>query len=106
MKTFGRYFLLMFLLSAPAYAQDRDLTLYGGVQMPGKITLGTAASTGQTGAEQIITDPANLGVFGLRMGGGNVFGHEQTFAYAPNFLDTNSKALILNSNLRLQAPLP
>jgi hypothetical protein len=106
MKTLGRYFLFLCLLSAPAYAQDRDLTLFGGVQMPGKITLDNAASTGQTGAQQIITDPANVGVFGLRIGGGRVLGHEQTFAYAPNFLDSNSKALILNSNLRLQAPLP
>ena len=106
MKTLGRYFLLLCLLSAPAYAQERDFTLFGGVQMPGKITLGTAGSVGQSGAQQIITDPANVGVFGVRFGGGEVFGHEQTFAYAPNFLDSNSKALILNSNLRLQAPFP
>ena len=102
MKTLGRYFFVFCLLSAPAFAQNRDVTLFGGVQMPGKITL----SSGQAGAEQIITDPSNIGVFGLRYGGGAVIGHEETIAYTPNFLNGNSNALFLNSNLRLQMPFP
>ena len=48
----------------------------------------------------------NAGLFGLRFGGGKVWGHEQTIAYAPNFLESSSKAIFLNSNLVIQAPLP
>ena len=45
-----------------------------------------------------------MGVFGLRYGRGKVFGHEETFAYTPNFLSSESKSIILNSNLLVQAP--
>ena len=31
---------------------------------------------------------------------------KQTIAYAPNFLESSSKAIFLNSNLVIQAPLP
>src|SRR5205085_999909 len=39
------------------------------------------------------------------VGAGKIVGHEHTIAYSPNFIDSNTKALILNSNLLVQAPL-
>jgi hypothetical protein len=102
MKNLGRFLVVFTLLCIPAVAQDKDLTLFGGVHFPGKITLENA----NTGVSQILDDPANLGVFGLRFGRAKVFGHEETFAYVPNFLDSDSKAVILNSNLLVQAPFP
>jgi opacity protein-like surface antigen len=35
-----------------------------------------------------------------------MFGGEHTFAYAPNFIDSRLKALITNSDLLIQVPLP
>lgn len=102
MKNLGRFLAVFVLLCVPAMAEDNDLTLFGGVQFPGKITLSSASS----GASQIISDPVNVGVFGLRYGRGKLFGHEETFAYTPNFLSSDSKSILLNSNLLIQAPAP
>ena len=102
MKNLGRFLAVCVLFCVPAFAADNDLTLFGGVQFPGKITL---AST-QSGVNQVISDPINVGVFGIRYGRAKVFGHEETFAYAPNFIDSNSKAVILNSNFVVQVPAP
>jgi hypothetical protein len=106
MKTIGRLITALVLFSVPAFSQDRDVTIFAGVQSPGKLTLSNAPSTGTTGATQILSDPINAGTFGLRIGHGNVWGGEHTFAYNPNFLDSNSKAIVLSSNFRIQAPLP
>ncbi len=110
MKTLARLIIALVLFSVPAFSQDddrnTDLTIFAGLQIPGKITLSNAASTGTTGATQIITDPKNAGTFGVRIGHGKVFGTEQTFAYNPNFLANKAKAIILNSNIRLQVPTP
>lgn len=106
MKSLGRFLFVFALMSLPVFAQTSDITLFGGVHHPGKITLNNAASTGTSGASQIITDPADVGVFGARFGHGGLLGHESTIAYVPNFLDSDSKAVILNSNLRIQAPTP
>jgi hypothetical protein len=105
MKNLGRFLVVVVfvLLSVPALAQNgnRDLTLFAGAQFPGDISLGTAG----TGAG-LLTDPKNVGVFGLRYGRASLFGHEETFAYTPNFLDSNSKSIILSSNLIVQVPTP
>jgi len=106
MKTIVRLITALVLFSVPAFSQGKDLTIFAGLQIPGKITLRNAASTGTSGASSIITDPINAGTFGIRFGHGKVFGGEHTLAYAPNFLDSNSKAVIYNSNIRIQAPLP
>lgn len=45
-------------------------------------------------------------MFGLRVSHGRVIGLEHTFAYSPNFIASDSKAVILNTNLILHAPLP
>jgi hypothetical protein len=100
MKNLGRFLVVFVLLSIPAFAQD--LTLFGGAQLPGKITLSSATSSGL----QTISDPINVGVFGVRFGGGKVWGHEESFAYTSNFLSSESKSILLNSNLMLQVPAP
>jgi len=104
MRTFGCFLLVLLAISAIP-AQAADLTIFGGFQHQGKITLGSAAS----GAGDFIFDPRNFGVYGGRVGLG-LFGipfiaQEHTLAVAPSFIDTNSKAVIYNSNLMLQAPL-
>ena len=40
------------------------------------------------------------------LGHGKLIGGEHTFAYAPNFIQSQTKAVIYNSNLRIQAPTP
>ena len=102
MKNLGRFLAVFVLLCVPAFAADNDLTIFGGVQFPGKITLSQATST----VPDIINDPINVGVFGIRYGRAGVFGHEETFAYTPNFLNSNSKSILLNSNFLVQVPAP
>ena len=100
MKSIGRFLIVFVLLSMPVFAGD--LTLFAGGQFPGSINL----SRVQSGTTETLSNPIKSGLFGLRFGSGRVWGHEETFAYTPNFLDSDSKAVILNSNLVLQAPLP
>ena len=100
MKTIGSFLLVFLMLSLPASAGD--FTLFGGVQHPGNITLRDSASS----VANQLRNPINVGVMGLRGGHGGVWGGEYTLAYAPNFLDSNSKAFIVNSNVRIQAPTP
>ena len=102
MKKIGCFLVFVFILTySPAFA--KDITLFGGIQNQGKITLRSAAQ----GASSFAFDPKNFGVFGFRFGiGKKVFGSESTFAYNPNFIDTNTKAFILNQNLMVQAPTP
>jgi hypothetical protein len=95
----------LFLFAQPAAAQG-DLYLFGGVQHPGRITLDNALSTGGSGGAQIISDPTDVGVFGARFSHGGLWGGEYTIGFAPNFLDSNSKALIYNSDVRILLPLP
>jgi hypothetical protein len=106
MKTIVRLITALVLFSVPAFSQGNDLTLFAGLQIPGKITLRNAASTGTSGATQIVTDPKNAGTFGVRFGHGKLFGAEHTLAYSPNFMAGKAKAFIYNSNIRIQAPLP
>jgi hypothetical protein len=102
MKKFGCFLLVLFALTISASAYGADLTFYGGLQHQGKITLTSAG----TAATSFVFDPKNFGVVGMRVGlGGSVIGYEHTIAYSPNFIDSDSKALILNSNLMLQVPL-
>jgi len=102
MKNIGRFLAVFALMCVPALAQTKDLTLFAGVQFPGNISLSKTTS----GVQQTLTDPANVGAFGVRFGRAKVFGHEETVAYAPNFLDSDSKAVIFNSNILVQAPFP
>jgi opacity protein-like surface antigen len=89
-------------VAVPAYAQS-DFTILGAFHRPGKLTLNTAVQTGTTLGN---FNPATFGAFGLRFGHGRVYGGEHTIMYAPNFLEADTKAVIYNSNVLLQAPLP
>jgi hypothetical protein len=105
MKNLGSFLMLVFLFAAaPAYATD--VTLFGGFQHQGRVTLdsGTTSQLGQAVAQTF--DPVNFGVFGFRLGHGRVLGGEHTLAYTPNFISSDRKAVIYNSNLMLQAPFP
>ena len=103
MKTVGCFLgFVCILAAAPVYAAS-DFTIFGAAQHQGKLTLQTATSTATTISP---LDPRTFGVFGIRYGHGSVIGGEHTLAYAPNFLISGGRALIYNSDLRVQAPLP
>jgi len=102
MKSIGRFLIVFALLSIPAFAENRDLTLFAGAQFPGKLTLSPVGS----GTTQTLSSPTNSGLFGLRYGRGSILGHEETIAYSSGFLDSRSKALIMNGNMVVQAGLP
>jgi hypothetical protein len=95
-----RHFLVLFLILAAAPGQAGDLTLFGGMQSPGKLTISNVTSA------PITLDPRNFGTFGLRFSQGTVVGSEHTLAYSPNFISSENNAFIYNSNLYVQAPLP
>ena len=95
-------FMLMFIFNSPAHASD--ITVFGGVQRQGKLTLQSAPSTTVNLLRTI--NSTNFGVFGVRFAQGHIFGSEHTLAYAPNFIDADTKAIIYNSNFLVQAPLP
>jgi len=102
MKNIGCFLLLTcFLATVPVYGSD--LTLFGAAQHQGKLNVQTATATASTISS---FDPHTFGTFGIRFGGGSVFGHEQTFAYSPHFVDAGTKAVILNSDFLVQVPLP
>jgi hypothetical protein len=103
MKNIGCFLIITcFLAAIPLYA-DNDITLFGAAQHQGKLSLQTATSAATTTRS---FDPATFGAFGLRFGHARVFGSEHTIAYAPNFLEANTKAVFYNSNILVQAPLP
>jgi Outer membrane protein beta-barrel domain len=103
MKKLGCFLLFAcFLIAVPAYA-DGDLTLFGAAQHQGKLTLQAAQSAATTPTN---FNPGTFGAFGIRFGHGKILGGEHTFAYAPNFLTNQSKAIIYNSDILVQAPLP
>src|SRR5438132_13629013 len=103
MKTLGCFLILTCMLAAiPAYA-DSDLTLFGAAQHQGKLTLQGATQTATTTSN---LNPTTFGVFGLRYSHGKIIGGEHELAYAPNFLVSGGRALIYDSDLLVQAPLP
>ena len=99
MKNF-RWVLLFLLVFAGLPVHASDLTLFGGVQRPGKLTLRSAAS-GTTS----LFDSRSFGTFGMRVSTGNVVGSEHTLAYSPNFISSENSAFIYNSNFIVHAPL-
>jgi hypothetical protein len=96
--------VLILIMNAQARAADLDVTVFGGVQRQGKLTLRSAPGTTLNLLRTI--NSTNFGVFGARFGHGRIFGGEHTLAFAPNFIDSDTKAVIYNSNFRIQAPLP
>lgn len=103
MKNLRCFLVLVCILAAvPAYAQS-DFTLFGAAHRPGNLTLSSAAQTGSTISN---FNPATFGAFGVRLGHGRIYGGEHTIIYSPNFLEKDTKAVIYNSNVLIQAPLP
>src|SRR5690242_1727348 len=96
--------LMVVATGLPLQAADFDLSVFGGVQRQGKLTLQSAPSTTVNLIRTI--NATNFGVFGMRFSHGGVFGGEHTLAYAPNFIAADTKAYFYNSNIRIQAPLP
>src|SRR5262249_34462552 len=96
--------LLVFLVNVPAFAAEIDITGFGGINRQGTLTLRSAPSTSLNLIRTI--NSTNFGVFGVRLGHGRVFGGEHTLAFSPNFIDADTKAIIFNSNVLVQAPLP
>lgn len=85
--------MVVWILFVPAGAAGGDLTLFGGFQNPRNLTdQGSPVET------------STFGVFGVRYSNSRSFAHEETIAFAPKYLDSRSKALILNSNVLLQGP--
>src|SRR2546426_8526841 len=103
MKIIGSFLILTCILAVvPSYGEG-DVTLFGAAQHEGKLNVQSATSTATNFSS---FDPATFGTFGFRFGHGNVFGGEHTIAYAPNFIEANTKAIIYNSDILVQAPLP
>ena len=103
MKTLGCFLILAWILAAvPVYAAS-DLTLFGAAQHQGKLTLQGA---GQAATTTSNLNPTTFGVFGIRYSHGNIIGGEHTLAYAPNFIASNGRAFIYNSDLLVQAGFP
>jgi hypothetical protein len=102
MKNIGRFLAVFVLFCVPAFAENRNLTIFGGVQFPGSVNLSDIPS----GVTDTLSDPINSGLIGIRYGRGRVWGHEETFAYSTKFLDDNSKSILLNGNLVVQVPTP
>ena len=101
MTNVKRFLLLpLFFLCVAVPMHANDLTLFGGTQNPGSFTLRSV------GGAIVAAEPRTFGTFGLRFSHGRVLGSEHTLAYSPNFLSSQHSAIIYNSNLMLQAPLP
>jgi hypothetical protein len=94
--------LLISIMNSPARASD--ITVFGGLQRQGSLTLRSAPGTTVNLLREI--NASNFGVFGVRFGHGRILGGEHTLAFAPNFIDADTKAIIYNSNVLVQAPLP
>jgi Outer membrane protein beta-barrel domain len=100
-----RCFLLVICIWAavPAFAAG-DVTIFGAGVHQGKLTLQSAQTTASNFSTSF--NPGTFGTFGIRVSHGSVIGGEHTIAYAPNFLSADSKAIIYNSDILIQAPLP
>lgn len=99
MRKYFPYFLWI-LVFAVDPAQAGDLTVFGGFQNPGDITLtGLGSTSGQ------ITHPGDFGVFGVRLNASPGFmGVESTVGYSPRFLDDDAYSVLANSNFIIGVP--
>src|SRR5262245_42500760 len=103
MKKLGSFLVFTLIFAVvPAYAQG-DVTIFGATQHEGKLNVETATATATSPRS---FDPGTFGTIGVRFGHGRVFGGEHTFAYAPNFIEANTKAIFWTSNILAQAPVP
>jgi len=70
-----------------------DITLFTGIQNPGKLTI-----------DNVVRDTKLGGIFGARFSSGHVIGFEQTLAYSPKFLESGRRAFNAQSNLHVGIP--
>jgi hypothetical protein len=106
MKYFSCFllFLVLTVVSAVPLSAD-ELTLFGGFNHPGKVTLGDTTTVVSGTAGQLLTDAKDFGVFGFRLfKSTTAVGLEHTLAFSPNFLDSRANALIYNTNVLIQPP--
>jgi len=94
------YLIFFVFVCAAVPARATDLTLFGGIQKPGKLTVQSVTNTAVT------LDPPTFGMYGLRLSYGRVFGTEETLAYNPRFISSSSHAVIYTSNFIVHIPLP
>jgi len=86
--------LCLFLAEmCPQEISAADVTLFTGIQNPGKLTI-----------DNVVRDTKLGGVFGARFSGGRVIGFEQTLAYSPKFLESGQRAFNAQSNLHVGIP--
>lgn len=86
-----------FLVLAASPVRAGDLTLFGGIQSPGNITL-------SEGGNQV-TNPTRFGVVGIRYNSSPAFfGFEHTLAYSPDFIDPEAYGLLVGSNFIIGLP--
>lgn len=93
---------LLVFCSCPLVANAADITVFGGIQHAGDISVKSAQSSSSDLIQNFT--PKTFGVFGARVAHGNVFGGEYTVEYAPNFISSDSHAWIFHGNLRAQIP--
>ena len=105
--------LTMTWLVAAGQLQAQDLTVFGGFQHPGTLTLrsgvdGIGSTVGvQPGVSpgEFKIDPKAFGTFGIRLyRSAAPLGLEHTVAYSPKFLDTGGRAFLYSTNLRMEFP--
>ncbi len=99
-------FLLFLVFAFANSGVAQDLTVFGGFQHPGTVTL-ESSTEGAVDVVRTLTDPKDFGVFGLRGHPSSApIGVEWTLAYSPNFLSSDGNAFIANTNLRAELPAP
>lgn len=87
----------LFLLTCsllPSFLLAGDVTVYTGIQNPGKLTVGNVLRETNLGA-----------VVGARISAGRIIGFEQTFGYSPNFLESGNRSFNTQSNVVIGVPL-
>ena len=96
--------------------QAQDLTVFGGFQHPGTLTLrsgvdevsrvvGVQSGTFPGDLPGFHIDPKDFGIFGMRLyRSAAPLGLEHTVAYSPSFIDSGGSAFLYSTNLRLELP--
>ena len=97
--------------------QAQDLTVFGGFQHPGTLTLrsgvdevsrvvGVQSGTFPGDLPGFHIDPKDFGIFGMRLyRSAAPLGLEHTVAYSPSFIDSGGRAFLYSTNLRLELPV-
>jgi hypothetical protein len=99
-----RHLVLFLCVSVASDAYGNDITLFGGLQHQRTLTLEMQTNPPSRFRDSFTFGPNNFGVFGASYAQGKVFGSEHTLAYAPNFMKSQTKAVIYHSNFLAQLP--